>query len=1066
MTELIIGSAGSGKGERIVDAIRSRLGNGRKKYLIVPEQQAVLWEARACRSLPASAALELEIVNFKRLADTVFRSVGGLYRVYTGEAKRILTMWRALGAVKDSLKVYKAAEGHEEKYISLFLDVARELATHSVGIDRLDEASERTEGALSDKLSDLSLVLSAYRAMSEESESADPDRVLDSLAKTLRTSEFFKGCDVFIDSFYSFTPVENEILYYIMRDAEDIVITFTLGEGPHFDHVRKFYRTVLRLAAACSREVTKVTLGENRRTDRRDILYLEKNLWNFTAPKNPEPDGAVSVIRCRDRYEEARAVGARIERLVHEGASYSDIAVVARDIENYRGIIDTRLDALEIPYYLSKRNSVAASPVLTFIVALLEAVHDGCRLESVVKCLKTGVFPLSTREVSCFESYAETWNIRGARAYLRETDWEMNPAGYRAELSERGAAVRTDANEVRRAFAKPLSELSPLFGGKTAKVVDICKTLYGIMEALDVFSRVADEGDEEAVKSSSAVVDALSALACTVPDEEVSASSASRLIYAVASSFDVGSIPCGVDVVTLGSASGLRIENVKHVILVGCAEGEFPASVEDHGFFSNAEAERLGSLGIELSDGEEAERNEELFRFWRCVTMPSESVTVTYPASGDDGARAPSIGTRQVIRLTGCEVRDYAEMPIADSVWSERGASDAALSGDASVASALDALGMGKRSLSSALSADEDSVGEDFAKSLTKQRLALTQSRIDKFSECPFSYYMRYVLKLDEPRSAEVGAVDVGNLVHRVLELFFKRTAMREFPIPEAESEALVDEIIGEYLSEIMRGAEATSRQRYLFARLRRNVLVLVRSLMDEFSKTEFRPYRFELPMSGGEESPAPLEFVSSAGTKVTLYGTIDRVDVFGDGAREFVRVVDYKTFGKTFKMSDVQKGMNLQLLIYLFTLWKGGESRFREELSRGREIMPAGMIYLSSSPDSASSDVPVTPDEALALASGTVGRSGVLLDDPLSLRAMGAGEKGLYSDRRCSVLSLDELEDLYGEVEKVIVQISNSIQSGDCASRPAGTPSALPCRYCKMKPVCRHIEGEVECDE
>ena len=45
-------------------------------------------------------ALELEVVSFRRLADTVFRSVGGLTRVFTGEANKILLMWRAVMSVK------------------------------------------------------------------------------------------------------------------------------------------------------------------------------------------------------------------------------------------------------------------------------------------------------------------------------------------------------------------------------------------------------------------------------------------------------------------------------------------------------------------------------------------------------------------------------------------------------------------------------------------------------------------------------------------------------------------------------------------------------------------------------------------------------------------------------------------------------------------------------------------------------------------------------------------------------------------------------------------------------
>jgi len=1089
MTEFISGSAGCGKGAYVIERIRERLGSGRKMFLIVPEQQAVLWEARICRALPASSALELEVVSFKRLADTVFRSVGGLTRVFTGEAKKILMMWNAVVSVRDDLSVYGNGEGHEEKYVSLLLDTLFELRTRGITPTMLDEAraslDEEENGTLAKKLSDLSLIFSAYRTLEEAEESEDPDRMLDMLAKVLRDTPFFKDCDIFIDSFYSLTPVENEILYYIMKDASDVFITFTLDEtarGTHFDHVKKFYRSAESFAARCFREVTKVRLEGNKRCSKKDILYLEKNLWDFSAKKCEAPDGAVRMIRCRDRYEEARAVGAEIERAVAGGASYSDIAVIARDIETYRGILDVRLDALGIPYHLSKRNGIATSPVTTFITSALDAVSDGCRHESIARLIKTGLCPLSSYECANFEEYAATWNIRGKKAYLREDDWKMNPAGYKKDVSDWGRVVLEDANKVKNTLKGPLSALFSLFSEGDAKIADICRKLYEILTDLGVDKRIYEDASEmrslgktedaeKLEKSLGAVVDALSVMACTVPDATISASAASRLFFAVASSFDVASIPSGVDVVTLGSASGIRCGEIKHAILVGCIEGEFPASVRDTGFFSSTDKGVLETVGIVLSDGVEAEQGEELFRFWRCVTMPSESLTVTYPASSEEGSASPSVGARQIMRLTGTEPVDWSDISATETVWSEKSAKDAS---DKATRSALEALSAEFEGLSvqeaitGALDADRERVDEKFIKEISPRKLSLTQARIDRFSQCPFSYYMRYVLKLDEPQSASVSAVDVGNLVHRVLELFFKETVGKPFPLDDEETKATVDKITKEYLDEVMRGADATSRQRYLFARLRRSVLVLVRALMEEFSETAFRPYRFELSMADADDCPKPLEFTASDGAKVSLYGTIDRVDTYVEDGTVYVRVVDYKTFGKSFKMSDIQKGVNLQLLIYLFTLWKGAACKFRRDMApHGETILPAGMIYLSSAPDGAVSDVPLTPEEAVCAAADNIGRSGVLLDDDVSLAAMGKSFGAKYIPKgKDALISLEEFGALYDEIEKVVVKIADEVRSGKSESRPVRLTAYEPCKYCKMKPVCRHIGERRERDE
>ena len=175
MTEFITGTSGSGKGGYIVSRIKERLGSGRKMYLIVPEQQALLWEARICRALPPSAALELEVLSFRRLADTVFRTYGGQNTVFSGKADRLINMWRAVTSVKSSLKHYAGADGHEEKYVPLLLETLSDLKARGVSVESLAEAERELIRETARELSKLPTVfysghctgLPAYELMKE-----------------------------------------------------------------------------------------------------------------------------------------------------------------------------------------------------------------------------------------------------------------------------------------------------------------------------------------------------------------------------------------------------------------------------------------------------------------------------------------------------------------------------------------------------------------------------------------------------------------------------------------------------------------------------------------------------------------------------------------------------------------------------------------------------------------------------------------------------------------------------------------------------------------------------------
>lgn len=1096
MIELISGSSGYGKGAYMIDRIREKLDSGKKLYLIVPEQQAVIWEERVCRELPPSAALSLEVLSFRRLANTVAREVGGLAFNYTGERKKMLLMWSAITAVNENLSVYRSSDGREDKYIKLMLDTVGELRMNRVFPAALDAAAKALSAdendTLSDRLRDLSLIWAAYKALQDNDETEDPDTLLETLEETLRTNDFFGGAEVFIDSFFSLTPIETEILYHMIRQADSVYVTFTFDpERPymHFDHIRKFYRQVLRLSDRAGKEIRQITLGENRRAKKDSLLYLEKNLWNFAAPTaDTEDKNSVKIITCADRYEEARAIGAVIEKLVHEGAAYSDIAVVARDIETLSGILDTRLEKLGIPFHLARRRDIVSTPAVKLVTGLLDVIHSGFKRDKIIACIKTGLCPVSPIEGANFEQYTDTWNIRGKKAYLDGEVWSMNPAGYVRALSPWGQSVLIDANKVKSVMAEPLARLWDLFDS-SADVREVSAALYEILCSFGVYESLTAEAVElrlegkneeadAAEKLFGIILDALDTMVETIGDARLDAGRFSRLFAAVASSFDVGTIPAGVDVVTLGSAHSVRCGEIKHVIMPGCIEGEFPASVREKGFFSDSDKLALESVDIILSENTTEALGEELFRFWRTMTMASETVTLIVPAASGGAYASPSVGAAEVKRLLGITEISFAELSERDLVWSENSAASEApfLSERPSQRGAFQRVFEEIPEINSrvyvgkTLSAENESVSKATAEKLFGDRMALTQSRIDRFTKCRFSYYMNYIMKLKEEKRATVGALDVGNLIHRILELFFSEVRGREMPLERKETEEIADRIIAEYIDEIMCGAPLSSRQDYLFSRLRRNVLVLLSSLMEEFAGSSFLPFRFELSMSGKTpDSPTPLTFLAADGTKVSVYGTIDRVDTFAEDGKVYVRVVDYKTGTKKFSEKDIKRGLDLQLLIYLFTLWKGPDCEFKRTLApSGEEIVPAAILYLGALSEGGVSDTYLIDGSGETQAKKNLARSGLYLNDEKALSAMDRELTGKYIplDKKGkpdakALKTLEEFGQIFADTEETILRIAGEMKSGKCQSLPLTEGMHSPCSYCKFKPVCRHIEGK-----
>lgn len=126
---------------------------------------------------------------------------------------------------------------------------------------------------------------------------------------------------------------------------------------------------------------------------------------------------------------------------------------------------------------------------------------------------------------------------------------------------------------------------------------------------------------------------------------------------------------------------------------------------------------------------------------------------------------------------------------------------------------------------------------------------------------------------------------------------------------------------------------------------------MLIENILEEFQHSDFRPAFFELSISDsakeGGPCVSPYAVTLPDGKKIRLYGKIDRVDAYQKDGKIYIRIVDYKTGSKNLSMDLIEKGQEMQMLLYLFAIWKNKDPAFLEQLgAQGREIVPAGAQY------------------------------------------------------------------------------------------------------------------------
>ena len=1092
MINFIFGRAGSGKTSRICDAAAASLATGRRVFLVVPEQMAVDAEQRMADRIGDAPSLSLEILNFRRLTNRIFREYGGLSYSYITKSGRSLMMWQTLTELAPMLSSDAAVD---RARVAKMLGAVSEFKAYNITPRALERAAESLgEGAFSSKLSDLSLIFASYtNLVAEVCDDAADD--LTKAAELLREHDFFAGAHVCFDAFHGFTPQEFAILREILRQAADVTISLPLDPNDStrdpFENQRTTANLLLRLAKTAGGEVTMTRLTENHRAASPELRFLEENLWSLDLAKEDAWHGDAPALRlaeCPSLFAECEAAAVDICRRVRAGARWRDFAVITRGLDRFEGILDVIFEKYGIPCFLSRRTDIKSKPLIRFILTALTLGAANFRTADVITLVKTGLAGITPDEAFLLENYAETWSIRGASRWSE--DFDMNPDGYTAVFTEEAARRLVEINRIRETVMTPLIDFhAALNAAKTVR--DHAAALYDFLVQLAIPDKLAAEAEalrltDPAAASESEqlwgiLIDALDELCGVMPDMDCDGMIFTELLTVLFDNTDIGRIPGTIDEVMAGDASLLRTAR-KHVYIIGANEGVFPAAPSSDGILSDGERAQLASLGLTLAGGSEYQSADERFAFYRALTSASDSLTVLWSGSDLAGkALKPSLGVLRLQALfPDVKPEKYADAPFEMRLEGRANLLEfIAEAGDSEIGRALRAYAEATAPerlarLAIPLCDDEVHLSADTCALVAGGDLALTQARLDSYVLCHFSYFCKYILGLSEPKKAKFDAADIGNFVHHILELFVTRAADAG-PLTSGEIDGMIDSIVSDYMKTVARIVPdyKGSRLAHLFARLRRSSALLCKNLAEEFAQSGFVPAFRELPIrfpTPGEATVEPLRVPLDDGTAAYIYGIADRVDTLEKDGKTYVRVIDYKTGAKEFSLDDVEMGLNLQMLLYLFSIWKNG-ARPDSALMQGRtdpggEILPAGVLYFGASVPTVTLDAELPPDEVERQVASKLSRRGLLLDDRDVLSAMERELSGKYLPVKIkkdgsfqnagALCTLEGFGKLLGSIETTIRDIGREIRSGNASAHPMKHKKHDACAHCPLGPVCR----------
>lgn len=1094
----IFGRAGTGKTARCCAEIAEYMTEApdRTALFLVPDQATYRAESMLAAAFPGGGFADVMVCGFARLSYRVFQELAEDTNEALSPLVQQLILRRLLIEHRGEFRMLRESskQPHFAASLTAFF---HQLDSFQVREPDL-AAAARAEGdtPLGRKLADLSLLFSSYHAYLR-SHFQYRGNLYDKLAEDIPKSAMLRDAAVWIDGFNGMIPQELAIVSALVRTARDVTVTLPMDPPEEAAKYTLFDRPY-RLWAALAREAGQYeadTLTEPHRFTCPRVAELAESFFRpfpkpcrWPAATRTLPEQGVYVTEAPSRQAEADDAARRIALLVREkGFRWKDILVLLRNADAYTDLVRRSFEACRIPAFIDQRRPMKNHPLVVLADAVLRFLAAGDRgpwrgwtRELLFQILKTDLLhAFSPEEIDRLENYALRVGIRPAQW---QSEWKFHsPFHLENDDGLPTPQELTELNEMNRLRRQLLDFLIPLEDEwRAAKTVrERCAVLYrwlmdeGVPDTLARWDETAYEETKERphLQVWKKLLLLLDDLVRAAGDDEVPAEEFLSMAEDGLSSLTFSMIPPTLDHVTVTTVDrGYAMEG-KAVFLLGAGEGDFPARVEESGLLSEAEQRALrASEGLTVGPDLMALIYQEEFYTYLALTRARQALYISWPAADDDGsALSPSPCVDRLRALGYTTACRQAALPAPDTedpsflVTAEQSLSllpavlREGLPGPGSVWEALrrwalahpDAArllsqkvrGFSYRNIPARL--PPDVVQQLFLK---RKPVHTSVTRLETYRQCPYQFFLRYGLRLDERDQSRMDARDYGSYLHAGLHSFgdYMKKQQKQWRHATDEDIDRISAAIADRVAPRVKSGALLSDAAAQYTK----------SALDRTFRATLRRFRDWSRNSRADtvamEADFRLTVEADAESRFFIDCHVDRVDQ----AAEAAVVADYKTGTPDLTLAEIAAGYRLQLITYLMAVLESGDASLLPGailyiyLQGGTRAVPVPASGVPAAPPKPLSGYFLADGDFLSSLDGRLGTDGAVL--PVSFTKTGA-----YT-ARSPVLSMEEMKALFALARQRLAELYAGIRSGAIPIRPARYKGRAPCAWCPYRSICR----------
>lgn len=865
--------------------------------IVVPDRFSLLAEKMVFESLNIKSTFNIRVMGITAVARNIINQAN-LNCVFCDAQESKFILFRALQKSKNDFVCFSKnlSQGLCQK-IQNALSLIRSSNISSDDLLAVNDVDINTQK----KLQDIALIYKNYEQMLNSK--LDGNNTLKLFTSLIENSLNLKNTNFYFCGFDAFTKQGYEIIKNISKICKNLTIgTFIPTKNKNYSIFdNELYNNLISIFKDNNLEYTTVKSNSVLSLAQKQIF---DNIYGYML--KPENNyGYAKVFEMSSKRDEIELVAKKILELTKlQKCKYKDIFVATN--ESYFEDIENIFTEYGISFYADKSVNLFSTQVSNFLRYALDMCLQADK-ESIINFVNNYFVNIDKSTKNDIQNFVIENNIEYSK-YEQLNQFNNQELNYIFDFIN-----NILPNSTIKEYVSKIDNLLQVYNIEQ-KIELLCNQFIADNDIINQKAYIQIYQKLNQLNNK---------LIESIGDEQISLSDFYELYFNAISDIKISQVPLSVDSVFVGDSSSSFFEKSKYAFFVGANQDVMPSAIKDLGLISDNEIQDLTDI-INIAPTVKMINKRNKFKLFDILTNASDNLFVTYRLQDEQGKKLlPSQFVTDILTLNNSKnlfsqdaiYENFADDTITKTMFLNPTSkvmqkNISPYNADyLTLKSALTNLGVDQAVCDSDLDAIQN--GGMIKGNYTKI------SQIESYYSCPFAHFIRYGLKLQEPKTAKIEANEFGNFLHEFAEIFARFYKDKLGKLTKQELSKNTNYCFNKLLSKNeykkLNDEQNSEVKQILF----NEVLRFAEFLNYEQSKTDFKVYKTEHRF--GDDNKITLTVDNK---DYSLIGVVDRIDKCG----EYFRIIDYKTGTAQInnsKISNLYYGTKIQVFVYLKAIAK-----------------------------------------------------------------------------------------------------------------------------------------------